>query len=108
MEESKGDRANSKMKLRGAQPKESRSEILSGHDSSASSGTRFSGRERINSIEVEGRTPAEAIQKALRALGAAREEVKIEILSEEEKGLFGMAGAHQAKVRVALLKTKKA
>jgi len=55
-------------------------------------------------IEVEGKTTAEAIQKALKQLKVKREDVKIEVLCEEEKGLFGMEGAKMAKVKVILIK----
>ena len=58
------------------------------------------------SVEVEGKTLEEAVQKALKALKLPRSKVKIEVLSEEEKGLFGMQGAKPAKVRVSLLKDK--
>jgi spoIIIJ-associated protein len=54
------------------------------------------------SIEVEGRTEEEAIRKALKILKLPRSKVKIEVVSEEEKGLFGMPGAKPAKVRVTL------
>ena len=60
------------------------------------------------SIEVKGRTIAEAVKKALRLLKTERDKVKIEVLSEEQKGLFGMAGAKPAKVRVtAIVKDKE-
>ncbi len=52
------------------------------------------------SIEVEGRTIEEAIKKALKQLKLPRDKVKIEVLSEEKRGLFGMPGAKPAKVRV--------
>lgn len=55
------------------------------------------------SIEVEGKTPEEAIQKALEVLDAPREKVKVEVLDEGSKGLFGMIGSKQAKVRATLL-----
>ncbi len=55
------------------------------------------------SIEVEGKTVEEAIKKALAALKLPREKVKIEVLSEEEKGLFGMPGAKPAKVRISII-----
>lgn len=55
------------------------------------------------SIEVEGKTPEEAIEKALEMLGAAREKVKVEILDEGSKGLFGMIGSKQAKIKATLL-----
>lgn len=59
------------------------------------------------SIEVEGKTVEDAIQKALAQLKLRREKVKIEVLSEEEKGLFGMPGAKPAKVRVSLKEDKE-
>ncbi len=59
------------------------------------------------SIEIEGKTVEEAIQKALKKLKLPREKVKIQVLSEEEKGLFGMPGARPAKVRVSIIKTKE-
>jgi spoIIIJ-associated protein len=58
------------------------------------------------SIEVTGRSVEEAIKKALAELKICRARVKIEILSEGVKGLFGMPGAKPAKVRVSL-KTNK-
>ncbi len=54
------------------------------------------------SIEVEGNTVEEAIKKALQELKLTRDKVKIKVLSEEEKGLFGMPGAKPAKVKVSI------
>ena len=62
---------------------------------------------RKTSIEVEGSTVEEAIKKALQALNLPRGKVNIEVLSEEEKGLFGMPGAKPAKVRVTIKKDKE-
>ncbi|RKY29673.1 MAG: hypothetical protein DRP74_08405 [Candidatus Omnitrophota bacterium] len=59
------------------------------------------------SIEVEGSTVEEAVKKALKELKLSRDKVKIEVLSEEEKGLFGMPGAKPAKVRVRLIISNK-
>ncbi|MGD0336088.1 MAG: Jag N-terminal domain-containing protein [Candidatus Omnitrophota bacterium] len=59
------------------------------------------------SIEVEGNTVEEAVKKALRELKIPRNKVKIEVLSEETRGLFGMPGAKPAKVRVTTLKSKE-
>jgi len=59
------------------------------------------------SVEIEGHTVEEAVKKALRELKLPRNKVKIEILSEEEKGLFGMPGAKPAKVRVSIIKGKE-
>ncbi len=56
------------------------------------------------SIEIEGKTVEEAIKKVLQQLQIPRSKVKIEILSEEAKGLFGMPGAKPAKVRVSVRK----
>lgn len=54
------------------------------------------------SIEIEEVTVEEAIKKALKVLKLPKEKVRIEILSEEEKGLFGMAGAKLAKIRATI------
>jgi len=58
------------------------------------------------SIEIEGKTVEEAIKKALHQLQLPRNKVKIEILADEEKGLFGMPGAKPAMVRVSVIKDK--
>lgn len=58
----------------------------------------------MDSIEAQGRTSHEAIKVALKKLGVTRKQVKVEILSEEHKGLFGMKGARLARVRVSLKK----
>lgn len=55
-------------------------------------------------IEVEGKTTVEAVNKALKQLHVKRQDVKIEVVCEEQKGLFGMEGAKAAKVRVSLIK----
>ena len=57
-------------------------------------------------IEVEGNSVEEAIKKALQQLHLPRNKVKIEVLSEEAKGLFGMPGAKPAMVRVSVIKDK--
>jgi len=59
------------------------------------------------SIEIEGKTVEEAIKKALRELKLPRKKMRIEVLSEEEKGLFGMPGAKPAKIRVSIMKGKE-
>ena len=61
----------------------------------------------LKSIEAEGKTPSEAIEKALVILKARRSEVRVKILSEEQRGLFGMEGSKPAKVKVTLLQMKK-
>jgi len=57
-------------------------------------------------IEVEAGTVEEAIKKALEQLGVSRDEVKIKVMCEEKKGLFGMEGEKPAKIRVTLKKSK--
>jgi len=60
--------------------------------------------EKQHEIEVEGKTTEEAINKAIKHLGVKKEDVIIEIICEEEKGLFGMEGAKMAKVKVSMKK----
>ena len=62
---------------------------------------------KVKSIEAEGKTIDEAIEKALQELRLPRNRVKIECLSEEKKGLFGMPGAKPAKVRVSVIPGKE-
>ena len=57
-------------------------------------------RRKRSPVEAEAATPQQAISKALKLLEAKRNEVVVQILAEEEKGLFGMRGASQARVRV--------
>jgi len=57
---------------------------------------------RKKSIEAEGKTTKEAINKALTLLGVSKDKVDIKILREESKGLFGMEGQKPAKVKVTL------
>ena len=54
-------------------------------------------------IETTGKTLEEAIKKALSQLQVRRKDVKIEILAEEKKGLFGLKGAKQAKIRATII-----
>lgn len=54
-------------------------------------------------IEMEGKTVEEAVKKAENLLKVSKNEFKIKVLSEEQKGLFGMEGSKPAKIRVSLL-----
>jgi len=56
-----------------------------------------------NRLEVEGKTVEDAVKIGLEELKVSRDQVKIEILCDEEKGLFGMPGAKMAKVRVTVV-----
>ena len=62
---------------------------------------------KVKYLEAEGNTVEEAIEKALRELNLSRQSVKIQVLSEEKKGLFGMPGAKPAKVRVSVIPNKE-
>lgn len=62
---------------------------------------------KTKSIESEGKTIEEAITKALQELQLPRKRVKIEVLSEEKMGLFGMPGAKPVKVRVSVIPSKE-
>lgn len=51
-------------------------------------------------VESEGATIDEAIERALAEIGAAREDVRVEILRDARRGLFGFGG-QRARVRVS-------
>ena len=52
------------------------------------------------SIEQSARTVDEAVEVALKALGVSREEVEVEVLTKESRGLLGILGTTEARVRV--------
>lgn len=54
------------------------------------------------SIETESKTTQEAIKQALLQFGVTRDKVIVKILTEGERGLYGMNGGKSAKVRVTL------
>ncbi len=56
--------------------------------------------------EYEANTVEEAIELALQDLGLPKESIKIQILTEGHRGLFGMEGAKKAKIRAAILSKK--
>ena len=60
----------------------------------------------IKKIEVEGSTVEEAIKIALNKFKVSRERIIVKVVTEEQKGLFGMQGAKPAKIIVSL-KDKK-
>ncbi len=53
-------------------------------------------------VEIRARTVSEAIQKGLIQLGATRDDVKIEVLSEGSRVILGIIGAEDARVRLRL------
>jgi len=58
-------------------------------------------------IEFRGKTVDEAINKGLSRLGCSREYVKIKIISEGSKGLFGLMGAKPAIVLMSIIDDSK-
>ena len=55
----------------------------------------------MKSIEVEGKTVEEALEKALNELGLTRENANVEVLEHGSKGLFNVIGVKRAKIRVS-------
>ena len=55
----------------------------------------------MKSIEVEGKTVEEALNKALIELGRDKSMVNVEILNHGSKGLFNVIGVKPAKIRVS-------
>ena len=50
--------------------------------------------------EFEGKSVEDAIRIALNELDVERDQVDIKVVCEEQGGLFGMAGAKPAKIKV--------
>ena len=55
----------------------------------------------MKSIEVEGKTVEEALNKALIELGTDKNMVNVEILSHGSKGLFNVIGVKPARIKVS-------
>jgi spoIIIJ-associated protein len=53
-----------------------------------------------NSVEATGKTIDQALEKALKDLGARKDEVDIEVLSETHSGLLGIFGGKMVRIRV--------
>ncbi|NLI14538.1 RNA-binding cell elongation regulator Jag/EloR [Pelotomaculum propionicicum] len=53
-------------------------------------------------VEKTAKTVDEAVELALKELGAAKEEVEIEVLEEPSKGILGLIKVKQARVKVVL------
>lgn len=61
----------------------------------------------MKSYESSAKTVEEAISAGLEALGASISDVTIEVLEEGSKGLFGLFGSRQAKVRLTMKETEE-
>ncbi|MEK7813256.1 MAG: RNA-binding cell elongation regulator Jag/EloR [Candidatus Desantisbacteria bacterium] len=57
----------------------------------------------MNVIEQQGKTVDKAIEEGLKKLGVSKEKVKIEVIAEAKKGLFGLFGVCPAMVRLTLI-----
>ncbi len=57
---------------------------------------------KLIELEVEGKTVEEAVEKAVNQLKIQKKDLKIQVVSEEKKGLFGMEGGKPAKIRVTV------
>jgi spoIIIJ-associated protein len=58
--------------------------------------------EKSKSVEFEGSTVEEAINKAIQTLKISRDHFDVKVVCEEKRGLFGMEGAKPAKIRVTI------
>ena len=58
----------------------------------------------MESIELEVQSIAEAIKKAQEIFKVPKEDIVIQVLSEEKKGLFGRPGSKHAKIRASIKK----
>lgn len=54
----------------------------------------------MSMVEKTAKTVEEAVEQALAELGITAEQAEIEIIEEASKGLFGLFGGRQARVRV--------
>lgn len=54
----------------------------------------------MKSIEIEGKTVEEALNKALIRLNVERDKVDVEVLNHGSRGLFNVIGVKPAKIRV--------
>lgn len=57
----------------------------------------------MNFVIKSAKTVQEALQEALIELDAKEDEVKVEIIDEPSKGLFGLIGTKEAKIKVMFL-----
>lgn len=56
----------------------------------------------MKNVTIEKATVDEAVKAALEELKVEKEEVKIEVINEPSKGLFGLIGSKNAKVKVTV------
>lgn len=56
----------------------------------------------MRTVEKTGRTVEEAVEASLEELGVGQDDVEIEVLEEPNRGLFGIIGSKQARVKVTV------
>lgn len=57
----------------------------------------------MRSVEVTGSSRVDATKKGLKLLGAEIDEIKIEVVKEERRGVFGWLGFKQVTIRVTIV-----
>jgi spoIIIJ-associated protein len=57
----------------------------------------------METLEIEGKSIDEAIEKACRDFGVSRDKLNIEILSDGSSGFLGLMGARKARIKAGLL-----
>ena len=57
----------------------------------------------METLEIEGKTIDEAIEKACRDFGVSREKLNIELISEGSTGFLGLMGGRKARIKACLL-----
>jgi len=60
----------------------------------------------MESIVRHGRTVEEAVQNAVKDLGVARDDVRVEVLEEGSRGFLGIIGQRESRVRVVVDRNK--
>lgn len=61
----------------------------------------------MNSVEVVGKTKEEAVEEALRQLGATIEQVTVTVDEQKSGGIFGFLAKKEVRVKVTLLEQQK-
>jgi len=56
----------------------------------------------VKQVTASGQTVDDAVQSALEQLNASKDQVKVEIIDEGKKGMFGIFGAKRAIVKVSI------
>jgi len=57
----------------------------------------------METLEIEGKSIDEAIEKACRDFGVSREKLNIELISEGSAGFLGLMGGRKARIKACLL-----